>query len=270
MNNEVFASNLMRIRKEKGLSSKAVARMLEVDEDKYVGWEMGIEAPTTKEIIQIAEAFSMDYSDLIAEPQYIAPTKQQPAYAVAPAQKVQQPKQPKQPKIVPQRTTFQWWGAITLTVLAAVLLIFYVMTVINIGGGEYFDLDGKLMWYDLFKGDAGLKAIMSLLLIIPCWFIVDAIIKMAAKPLRVNMYSKITNIINIVLAGGMVVICAVFGGLYGRYYDYWDEEYRLMLSWGYFIVAALIAAIAVIAIINANNNLRHKLTKKVQAKLEQQ
>ena len=41
MKKENIAPNLIRIRKEKGLTAKSVSKMLDIDESTYVGWEMG-------------------------------------------------------------------------------------------------------------------------------------------------------------------------------------------------------------------------------------
>ena len=65
--NKNISKNLIRIRQERGLPTKSVAVMLQIEEKNYIKWEMGLEEPTVDDIMKIASAYNIDYLDIVAE-----------------------------------------------------------------------------------------------------------------------------------------------------------------------------------------------------------
>lgn len=65
--NENFSENLKKIRKEKGLSQKEVARRLGVSQPSYAQYERGVRSPKVETIERIADALEVPLTELLGD-----------------------------------------------------------------------------------------------------------------------------------------------------------------------------------------------------------
>ena len=64
MENNIFGENLRRIREEKGMTQRQLAKQLMVCHQSVCKWETGVVSPQVKWIYPIAEALKIDPKDL--------------------------------------------------------------------------------------------------------------------------------------------------------------------------------------------------------------
>lgn len=218
MNKEKIAENLVRIRKEKGLAAKSVAKLLDVDDSKYIAWEMGLETPGAEDIMKIADVYNIDYTALFEEKQVDTPSNDYRAQANTQRVKEKKPSN--------GYTTFQLWGAIVSMVLCGLLFVGYVLPYINFWGWT-------ACIYDCFSGNSLMVASIVFMLLIPIFFIIDYIVKLSYKNSRTNAYGKVSNIIKFVLIGVFMIMYIILN------IDISSGDY---MDWGFFVVLFLTIA----------------------------
>lgn len=194
MNNNI-AKNLLRLRTEKGLSSKAVAKMLDVEEKEYASWEMGVKIPEVDDILKIADAYSIDYAILLDEP------KEVPTKSSTTATNVQKSKV-KAPKIV---------FGLRIAALILCLGMFGILAIPFFAGSE---LGGFLQYefgfyYLLANGNAANQAVTSLIIVFLGLFIIDYVVR-TSLPREVPSYNRVSNVLSIIVGPGFLACTLAF------------------------------------------------------------
>ena len=241
MDKDKIAYNLVRLRKERNLSATLVAQKLDVDGKKYVAWEMGIETPGVEDIMKISDMYGIDYTDLLAEPV----TKKGKSSLGGTASKEKQ-------------VSFQKWGAITASGIAALLLILYIVPFAKYSFGYFSETPN---YYDLLKiNDGGSIAIMVFLLVIPTLIFLDNIIKLFYIRARYSAYGKVSNIISLILSLGFI------GTVIGFLVKYNIGYYGNNIAPGMYIVPIFAFIFGIMMIVLSIMNLKKKEFKRKQNK----
>lgn len=196
--NQNIGKNLMRLRREKGLSAKSVAKMFEVEEKTYISWEMGVAEPSVDDIIKISDAYNIDYAVLFEKTPEQSSIERKPETTQVTASRVNVAQKTNKVK----HATFNLGWSITNMVMIFAFCLSLITPIIYVPGTIY-----DLCYWDLFTARTAWVLVPILFLLISLYFVVDAIIKMSSKTIAEGMYGKVSNIIRLVL---LVVLAVCF------------------------------------------------------------
>ena len=164
MNN--IAANLRRLREEKELSTKSVAKLFDVDENTYISWEMGLKQPSVDEIIKITDTYGIDYTLLFDEPQ-VKETKSAKGTAAK--------------QISPKKEKILLGLRIAALILWMGMFGFLAMPIARFGGlgfdGYYYSQGVSI--YDYFNASVpAYKCLASLIIIFLAFILADTFVRL--------------------------------------------------------------------------------------------
>ena len=193
MNN--IAANLRRLREEKSLSTKSVAKLFDVDENTYISWEMGLKQPTVDEIITITDTYGIDYTVLFEEPQVKETKSTNEKKSV---EKQISPKKEKTLLGLRIAALIMWMG----------MFGFLAMPIVRFSGlgfDGYYYSEGVSI-YDYFSSSsAAYQCLASLIIIFLVFVLTDMFVRLCFSEVAHNKtYIKITNAISIILYAGIL------------------------------------------------------------------
>ena len=236
MEREVFAANLIRIRKAKGLSAAAVAKLIDVSEEKYLELEMGVATPSANDILKISDALSIPYDELIL-PNKGGKSKSREVRNGAAS------------------VGFNLTTSVMVSIFSIVMLLLYAVPSFYLRYElAWLDVSTSFSFYDFFNGSGSYKAIMAFLLICPVALAGLNLIKLAFPNLRKNTYGKISCVIELALTILFAIIyiilmIKIFANIGDGYIDFEVGGYFVTV---FFVIEFITSLIGVI--INFKNN----------------
>jgi len=209
MEGNIFSKNLTLLRKQRGLRAEHLAKIMEVSEEDIVGWELGVNKPTTEQYIKLAKFFEVEVVDMVNEeivlqqnnmvsPRKVTENKQ----SVHPQIRTAEPRKPiennnyQKENVVGENNKHKNFNVLK-TIMMVVLIFSFISFAFTVFDSYFFSFT---MFNLLIPERFSVTSFFAwLIFLIVLYLIVDSIIVLSSKKLRCSGYGGISNILNLVL-----------------------------------------------------------------------
>ncbi len=222
-----FSSNIVALRKKKGLTTAKVAQSLKVTEETLVAWELGMKEPQAKDLLKIAKFYGVDTSDLVNTPLGVQ----------------EEPKKTNDKNVKTENNSCQKTSKKSIVLqsiviaLSAITLITFALTYfkLDLGGGfsvlvSFFDLlTPEKFYFENF--------LCWLILLTVLYNIVNCILMLTSTRIKNTRYNKIGRILMLSLNGSALLFWII------TTIEYRDFDVTFGVVWLYLAILGILTCL---------------------------